>query len=159
MIPIQHHSKPSANLIGRRTLPWNFFKEQNRDFYLNMQQGCKYASSRLRSFVQSARFVCPTHDTLPSTTALEVTPGVNDCTLLGLLIPAQKVRGCSGFSKGVCIIVPSTSDPGINLQSLFSVCDIHPGDTQVARCWRTAGAHLYLFHCSLLACPLSKEAV
>lgn len=75
----------------------------------------------------------PTRDTLPNTPALEITPRGNDQALQGLLIPPPKLRGYSDFSEG-SVSVLSTSDPGINLQRLFSVHDIHPGGTQVARC-------------------------
>lgn len=54
----------------------------------------------LNLFVKNTHFVHATQDNVPRTTALEIMSRVNDCTLLDLLITAQKLSVCSGFTEG-----------------------------------------------------------
>lgn len=50
--------------------------------------------------MKNTHFVHATQDNVPRTTALEIMSRVNDCTLLDLLISAQKLSVCSGFTEG-----------------------------------------------------------
>lgn len=72
---------------------------------------------------------------------------LDSMTTTGFINTTPKSERLLWLSWGLPIIVPSTSDPGINLQSLFSVHDIHPGDTQAAE---GRPGHIYI--CSIAHC-------